>query len=773
MGFYHSHLKHTSTKRRADGKKIQNPHSLKSLVVACTPEAFTVCGKAVTNCVGIEVVQLTSLMGIGSLGRMIFPPNEKFHAWIAEIDATTQLSPSHWFDDSEPLHVLDSLPFPSEPKKNVKELLTLAQSNLMTAIVGPPGSGKTTMISCLLSCLLQHQRDASSHTPLHIFLCAPTSHAVQALEDNVSRLKSEHDFEFFRICSVRNDKSNGEDTALQCFHSTVDDRVAQQVNIKSLDEVFSNKRADITIALSTLDVLQKYPSVTYDPLKNLRTTFDWILIDEAGQIVDTYAYVLHSLLSRNGRYVLFGDPRQLSRFSNLRLSQRTALDAALHWNSKISLTKCFRFKGTLGHFLCQTLYTADKLCLHANVDLRSLIFVEISANCEKCAADTPRSSVISAQLESKILENLLAWNGPDELHYIAFYNDQRELLKSNLNHWVRLGGIHTVDECQGLNVPGDVLLSMTCPSNIGILSDIRRLNLSLTRTQKSTIIVAHSSLVNTNHPTGCVFEALRQIAQNTQAYVLFDNTREDHSLKSVLQHLQTTIGSHTNIESAKIVSQTLAQPLPATQVPIKEAVANYMSQSLARLTEEIIQPDKPEQESDSEDSLVIESLHHHPHPPPYPPPMKPRGEGEWAVMIVKKINCLTAKFQFGSKPCSMDCVIAQEQIISAMSTVFHWTPGQHKWVLDSIDILWALSRGAKPTGNKKTIHDYIGRKAKIMGLLPFGLFPGVRLEEKWSHPGTSVYTKELFTSEDFDFRKIVIEVISSGSADASLMALKK
>ena len=108
-----------------------------------------------------------------------------------------------------------------------------------------------------------------------------------------------------------------------------------------------------------------------------------------------------------------------------------------------------------------------------------------------------------------------------------------------------------------------------------------------------------------------------------------------------------------------------------------------------------------------------------------------------------------------------------------MSDVFHWTPSQHKWVLDSIDILWALSRGAKPTGNKKTIHDYIGRKAKIMGLLPFGLFPGVRLEEKWSHPGTSVYTKEVFNSKDFDFRKIVIEVISSGSADASLMALKK
>ena len=199
----------------------------------------------------------------------------------------------------------------------------------MTAIVGPPGTGKTTMISCLLSCLLQHQRDASSRTPLHIFLCAPTSHAVQALEDNVGRLKSEHNFDFCRICSVRNDQSNGEDITLQTFNTTVVDRVAQHVNVNSLDEVFSKKRAEITIALSTLEVLQKYPSVTYDPLKILRTKFDWILIDEANQTVDTDAYVLHSLLTRNGRYVLFGDPRQLSRFSNLRLPQRTAVDAAV------------------------------------------------------------------------------------------------------------------------------------------------------------------------------------------------------------------------------------------------------------------------------------------------------------------------------------------------------------------------------------------------------------------------------------------------------------
>ena len=139
---------------------------------------------------------------------------------------------------------------------------------------------------------------------------------------------------------------------------------------------------------------------------------------------------------------------------------------------------------------------------------------------------------------------------------------------------------------------------------------------------------------------------------------------------------------------------------------------------------------------------------------------------------MKNIYCLAAKFHFGSNPWT-GISMAQEQIIWAMSVMFHWTPSQHKWVLDSVDILWELSTGARPKGNKSTIQDYISRKTKIIGLLPFRLFPGVRLEDNPTHSGGSVYTKELFTSEDFDFRKIIIEVTCKGTADASLMALKQ
>ena len=206
----------------------------------------------------------------------------------------------------------------------------------MTAVSGPPGTGKTTNISGLLRLLLQHHRLASSRKPLRIFLCAPTNHAVQELEFIVSQLKSEHDFAFIRICSARmmkgsgkgkrfgtgrrkgggksKDKGAGKGKVLHTFDSSVVDRLAQRVDVNSLGEVLANSSAEVTIVLSTLGVLQKSPSATYDPLKTLRTSCNWVLIDEAGQTVDTDAYILHPLLSRDGRYVLFGDPKQLSCF---------------------------------------------------------------------------------------------------------------------------------------------------------------------------------------------------------------------------------------------------------------------------------------------------------------------------------------------------------------------------------------------------------------------------------------------------------------------------
>ena len=444
MGFYQSHDKPKPGKRRADGTKKYHSQYMKSVVIACPTglaQDLANCFTEVLTCHKIEVVRLTSLMGIGSLGPMIFPPEEdadrrRFRAWIAEKDASTQIPAEYQFDASKFHAVLPAAceSLPPGIEQNLGQLIPLVQENLMSAMIGPPGTGKTTNIAGLLRLLLEHHRSASSAKPLRILLCAPTNHAVQELEDMVSKLTPKYEFAFIRLCSARKMEGNVKGTSFSAgrrkgFDSSDVDRPAEHVKVSLLKEVLQNSQAKVTIILSTVGVLQKSPSVVYDPLKVIHKYFNWIVVDEAGQTVDTDAYVLHSLLSTYGRYVLVGDAKQLSCFSTLRLPRRSAMHAALRWNSKMCLTVSFRLMGTLGHFFCQTIYEAEGMQLHNKGNCRSLIFVEISSAREQSRDDEPRSSNIAAELESNIAKNLLSLKTSDELHYITFYKAQKNYSK--------------------------------------------------------------------------------------------------------------------------------------------------------------------------------------------------------------------------------------------------------------------------------------------------------------------------------------------------------
>ena len=296
VGFYHSHLEHKSKKHGPDGTEICSLQRLRSLVIASTPETFQACSTPVRYCVGIEVVQLTSLMGIGSLGRLIFPPDKRFRAWIADTGAATKLPASRACDASELHAVMETLSLPSGVRHMLGKLLPLVEQNLMTVVVGPSETRKNTNIPGLLRLLLQHHRVANANKPLQILLCTPTNQTVQELEFLVRQLTSDYDFTFIRICSAMTSTSSdkikrrrtvsGKAEVIQDFEYSLVDRLAQEIHVNSLDEVFRGK---VTVMISTLDVLQQSPSVTYDPLRCLATSFDWILIDEADQTVDTGA----------------------------------------------------------------------------------------------------------------------------------------------------------------------------------------------------------------------------------------------------------------------------------------------------------------------------------------------------------------------------------------------------------------------------------------------------------------------------------------------------
>ena len=529
-------------------------------------------------------------------------------------------------------------------------------------------------------------------------------------------------------------KSNGKGKVRHTSGTSVVDRSAQYVDVNSLKEAMENNTKDITISLSTLGALQKSPSPFYDPLKCIHNYFNWILIDEAGQTVDTDAYTLHHFLNRNGgRYVFFGDPKQLSCYSTLRLSRRSAMDAALHCGTEwMCLRKCFRLKGTLGQFFCQSIYEAEGMQLHEDVNICSFMFIEILDDAENNEAGGLRRSHTSAGLEREIMMYLRSRRKKDDedLHYMTFYSDQNKLFKAKLRQTKPGFGIHTVDACQGLDSKSHALLSTGRRHGIGFLSDIRRLIVSLSRSQKSTILVAHSSIVDTGHPVGCVFQALKKIACQSEAYVLFNNKNRQRSIAKVKEKLETRIGNFMNENSAEVVSRSLAAPCARTQVTVGTALANYMHTSLNRFQEagvedkdEIEGPDGPEQDSDSDAATTGEPGNAAPSAPA-PPPAEQSIQyplHEWAVVRMKNLNLIPAKFGFdreqwpGEEP-------GPHQVFTFMAQAFEWEPTQLEWFLKSKDILWAFSQGGKAEGDGRYYHNHITRNTKVIGMLPLRLF---------------------------------------------------
>ena len=112
------------------------------------------------------------------------------------------------------------------------------------------------------------------------------------------------------------------------------------------------------------------------------------------------------------------------------------------------------------------------------------------------------------------------------------------------------------------------------------------------------------------------------------------------------------------------------------------------------------------------------------------------------MTVVKHVNCLPANFNFHRDPWP-GYPKARGRIIAALSEVFEWTPTQLKWFLDSVNILWELFYSTKPTGEKNVYYNYICRKAKIIGIVPFRLFQGVHLEDNLAESGAAIYTKDV------------------------------
>lgn len=247
--------------------------------------------------------------------------------------------------------------------------------------------------------------------------------------------------------------------------------------------------------------------------------FNIVVIDEAGQALEPACWIP---ILKAQKVILAGDHLQLSPTVKSSLAAQGGLSTtllekciALHPQVVVLLDEQYRMNEAIMTYSSQVFYQ-DQLKAHISV-ARQVLFAGDTpftyVDTAGCGFDEKPEGTSVANNEEAIflfkhLERLIAdlsgYYTPEDFPSIAIvspYKEQVRLLKEQLLHLPDLQlyqskiSVNTIDSFQGQE-RDIVYISMTrsnTKGEIGFLSDIRRMNVAMTRARKKLVIVGDSS----------------------------------------------------------------------------------------------------------------------------------------------------------------------------------------------------------------------------------------------------------------------------------------
>jgi len=259
--------------------------------------------------------------------------------------------------------------------------------------------------------------------------------------------------------------------------------------------------------------------------------FPVAVVDEATQAVEPAVYLA---LLRAGRAVLAGDPLQLpptvlspaAQAGGLAVSLFERL-AELHGPAAaVTLAEQHRMNQAIMRYPSQALYggrlRAHPAVAQRAVDLRPLVFVDTAGRGfeEETPADSDsRHNPGEAAIAVRAVEEILALGvPPGELAVISPYDAQVQRLRQLLAVRVEEGlEVDTVDGFQGREKDAVVvsLVRSNEGGEVGFLSDVRRMNVAITRARKKLVVIGDSATVS-RHP---FYEGFVRHAQESGGWV--------------------------------------------------------------------------------------------------------------------------------------------------------------------------------------------------------------------------------------------------------------
>ncbi|KAG5684121.1 hypothetical protein PVAND_013365 [Polypedilum vanderplanki] len=209
-------------------------------------------------------------------------------------------------------------------KKAVINVLRAESRPLPYIIYGPPGSGKTqTVVECI-------EQIAKKISWSRIIVAAPSNSAANLIVQklvNYGRFKTN---EFVRFVSYNQIISDAIPENIKQFCATIDighekgDLYDSDKTEEGFPKLSKMKIIKYKICISTLSNL--------GPLMNIRFKrehFTHVIIDEAGQSVETETMIPLSFLSNRGQVILAGDPKQLNPIINSQVAKICGFEKSL------------------------------------------------------------------------------------------------------------------------------------------------------------------------------------------------------------------------------------------------------------------------------------------------------------------------------------------------------------------------------------------------------------------------------------------------------------
>ena len=247
--------------------------------------------------------------------------------------------------------------------------------------------------------------------------------------------------------------------------------------------------------------------------------FHTVVIDEAGQALEPACWIP---ILKAQKVVLAGDHLQLSPTIKSTEAARSGLSTtllekcvALHPEAVTLLDEQYRMNEAIMQYSSQVFYE-DKLKAHESVVYRLLFegdlplnFID-TAGCgfdeklEGTSSTNPEEAAFLfkhlVQLTEQLTQHYTIQNFPS-IAVISPYKEQIRILKEQLLNYPDLAifgnkiSVNTIDSFQGQE-RDVVYISMTRSNNegdIGFLSDIRRMNVAMTRARKKLVVIGDSS----------------------------------------------------------------------------------------------------------------------------------------------------------------------------------------------------------------------------------------------------------------------------------------